>query len=169
VTTPAQQQEFMGLLQAHRGILYKVAGGYSRTAADRDDLIQEICMQLWRAFPRYDRQRPFPTWMYRVALNVAISRVRRTPGTHLEPLRDIHLETLGTDGENEERQARLAAMYALIGALAPLDRALILLYLDDRSQAEMADILGISETNVATKINRIKHKLRGQAAAYAGA
>jgi len=155
----------MELLHAHRGILYKVAGGYSRNAADRDDLIQEICLQLWRAFPRYDRRRPFSTWMYRVALNVGISRIRRASGAPVEPLQDMHMETLGSDGDAEERQTRLEAMYALIGALAPLDRALILLYLDDRSHAEMSDILGISETNVATKINRIKHRLRGQATA----
>jgi RNA polymerase sigma-70 factor, ECF subfamily len=68
MTSQAHQQQFMELLQAHRGIVYKVAGSYSRSPADRDDLAQEICLQLWRAFPGYDPQRIFSAWMYRVAL-----------------------------------------------------------------------------------------------------
>jgi len=152
----------MELLQAHRGIVYKVARSYTRSAADRDDLAQEICMQLWRAFPRYDAGRTFSTWMYRVALNVAISEARRAyraePG-RFEPLDEVHLETVAA-AEADGEEGRIEAMYAVIGGLEPLDRALILLYLDDKSYAEMAEVLGISETNVATKINRIKQRLR---------
>lgn len=163
MTDAAQQQRFVELLQAHRGIVYKVARSYSREAADRDDLVQEICLQLWRAFPRYDAARTFSTWMYRVALNVAISAVRRanTAGiAQVDPLDEAHLETLAAgEGEGGDEE-RLEAMHALIGQLEPLDRALILLYLDDRVYADMAEVLGISETNVATKINRIKQRLR---------
>lgn len=163
MTTPEPRQQFEQLLQAHRGIVHKVAGCYSRTPADRADVVQEICLQLWRAFPRYDRQRKFSTWMYRVALNVAISHARRTywsdPG-RLEPLNEIHLETPGTDDTDREQLDQLEMMYGFIAELEPLNRALILLYLDDHSYTEMADILGISESNVATKISRIKSTLR---------
>lgn len=169
MTTTGQHQRFMALLQAHRGIVYKVARSYSRSAADRDDLAQEICMQLWRAFPRYDGSRTFSTWMYRVALNVAISEVRRAyrsePG-RFEPLDEVHLETLAAEADSGE-ESRIEAMYAVIGQLEPLDRALILLYLEDSSYAEMAEVLGISETNVATKINRIKQRLRRRMTAEA--
>ena len=159
----AQQQRFAELLQTHRGIVYKVARSYSRGAADRDDLVQEICLQLWRAFPRYDARRTFSTWMYRVALNVAISAVRRTQrvdAVRTEPLDEVHMETLASDEAGDRDEERLEAMRALIGQLEPLDRALILLYLDDQSYTDMAEVLGISETNVATKINRIKQRLR---------
>lgn len=168
MTTTGQHQRFMELLQAHRGIVYKVARSYTRSGADRDDLAQEICMQLWRAFPRYDAERTFSTWMYRVALNVAISAARRAyraePG-RFEPLDEVHLETLAAEADGGE--GRIEALYAVIGQLEPLERALILLYLEDKSYADMAEVLGISETNVATKINRIKQTLRRRMAADA--
>ena len=157
-----QRGQFEQLLQSHRGIVYKVAGSYSRTASDRDDLAQEICLQLWRAFPDYDEQRKFSTWMYRVALNVAISQTRRAASRNSEQLESLelfHLETLGGE-DSSERQAQLEALQAFIAKLEPLNRALMLLYLDDHCYAEMAAVLGISETNVATKIGRIKNTLR---------
>jgi len=160
------QQRFESLLQQHRGIVFKVAGLYSRNVADRDDLMQEIGAQLWRSFGSYDEARAkFSTWMYRIALNVAISQARRqlwSDTDHLEPLEAHHLETIGGGEPILEQDERLTALYAFIGQLDPLNRALILLYLEDRSYGEIADVLGVSETNVATKINRIKQKLRGQ-------
>ena len=166
MTARQHQQRFEALLDRHRGIVFKVAGMYSRRAADREDLVQEICAQLWRSFGRYDeRQAKFSTWMYRIALNVAISQVRRERRPEVdrfEPLEAHHLESIGGAAAIDEADERLTALYAFIGQLDPLNRALILLYLEDRSYGDMAEILGISETNVATKISRIKQKLRGQ-------
>jgi RNA polymerase sigma-70 factor (ECF subfamily) len=100
--------------------------------------------------------------MYRVALNVAISHVRQAArDERLEPLDAAHLELPGAT-DVAQPDERLAALYAFVGQLDPLNRALILLYLEDRSYAEIAQVLGISESNVATKINRIKHRLRAQ-------
>jgi RNA polymerase sigma factor (sigma-70 family) len=159
------QQRFETLLHEHRKIVFKVAGLYGRTAADRDDLVQEISTQLWRSFGGYDPARAkFSTWLYRIALNVAISQLRRQRGAEadrFEPLQLHHLETVGGEGVDEPDE-RLTALYAFIGQLDPLNRALILLYLEDRNYTEMAEIMGISETNVATKISRIKQTLRGQ-------
>lgn len=159
-----QQQRFESLLHEHRRIVFKVAGLYSRSAADRDDLVQEISAQLWRSFGSYDEGRAkFSTWLYRIALNVAISQARRWPeADRFEPLEAHHLETVGGGEPIPEQDERLSALYAFIGQLDPLNRALILLYLEDRSYTEMAEILGLSETNVATKLGRIKQKLRGQ-------
>ncbi|MBN8714520.1 MAG: sigma-70 family RNA polymerase sigma factor [Xanthomonadales bacterium] len=163
------QRHFVALLREHRGIVFKVAGLYSRSVADREDLVQEIGTQLWRSFGRYDAARgKFSTWMYRIALNVAISQARRwREADRLEPLEMHHLETVGGGESIREQDERLAALHAFIGQLDALNRALILLYLEDRSYAEMAEILGISETNVATKLGRIKQKLRGQMAGAA--
>ncbi len=175
MTLRKTQPNFETLLHEHRGVVFKVAGMYSRSAPDRDDLAQEISAQLWRSFGSYDEARAkFSTWMYRVALNVAISQARRerwSEGERFEPLQMHHLETMGGGEEIVERDERLTALYAFIGELDPLNRALILLYLEDRNYGEMAEILGISETNVATKISRIKQTLRGQmtAAATTGA
>jgi RNA polymerase sigma factor (sigma-70 family) len=164
------QRRFEMLLREHQGIVFKVAGAYARAAHDRDDLAQEIAAQLWRSFGSFDEHRAkFTTWMYRVALNVAISHARsakRSGAEHLEPLDDVHLETIAGDaGEQQdaaERDERLAALHAFIAQLDALNRALVLLYLEDRSYAEIAEVLGISETNVATKIGRIKQKLRNR-------
>ncbi|QRP64918.1 sigma-70 family RNA polymerase sigma factor [Rhodanobacter sp. FDAARGOS 1247] len=166
MTARPHQQRFESLLHEHRRIVFKVAGLYSRSAADRDDLVQEISAQLWRSFGGYDEARAkFSTWMYRIALNVAISQARRerwSESDRFEPLETHHLETVGGGEGIAEPDERLTALYAFIGQLDPLNRALILLYLEDRNYTEMAEILGISETNVATKISRIKQKLRGQ-------
>ena len=163
-----RQRQFEALLQEHRGIVFKVASVYARGGEDRSDLAQEIAMQLWRSFGGYDPARAkFSTWMYRVALNVAISHARQIArAEHLEPLDVGHLDLPG-DTDVAQPDDRLVALYAFIGQLDALNRALILLYLEDRSYAEIAQVLGISESNVATKINRIKHKLRGQMTAPA--
>jgi RNA polymerase sigma factor (sigma-70 family) len=168
-----QQQRFEVLLHEHKRVVFKVAGLYSRTTADRDDLVQEISAQLWRSFGSYDEARAkFSTWLYRIALNVAISQARReywSESDRFEPLETHHLETVGGGEPIAEQDERLQALYAFIARLDPLNRALILLYLEDRNYGEMAEILGISETNVATKISRIKQKLRSQMTAPTGA
>lgn len=143
------QQRFEALLREHQMIVIKVAALYARSAEDRHDLAQEICAQLWRAFPAYDEQRRFSTWMYRIALKVAISQARREQGAagdRVESLGARHLETIA-DGERiaeqvVEQDERLTALHAFIARLDPLNRALILLYLDDRNHAEIADVLG---------------------------
>ncbi|TCV93189.1 RNA polymerase sigma-70 factor (ECF subfamily) [Luteibacter rhizovicinus] len=166
------QQRFEQQLREHQKIVFKVAGIYAHNAADRDDLAQEIGAQLWRSFSSYDERRAkFSTWMYRIALNVGISHVRREQGHvgRFEPLDEHHLDTIDGGEPIAEHDERLTALYAFIGKLDPLNRALILLYLEDRSYTEIADILGISETNVATKISRIKQNLRGQMTTAAGA
>lgn len=167
------QQRFEMLLREHQRIVLKIAGAYAHSAHDRDDLAQDIAAQLWRSFGTFDASRAkFTTWMYRVALNVAISSLRsakRSGAERLEPLDDTHLETVAgateTQPEALERHERLVALHDFIARLEPLNRALVLLYLDDRSYAEIADVLGISETNVATKLGRIRQTLRGQAVA----
>ncbi|GLQ87957.1 RNA polymerase sigma factor [Dyella flagellata] len=155
------QQAFEKLLQEHQRIVFKVASVYASHPEDRNDLRQEICVQLWRSFASFDARRAsFSTWMYRVALNVAISYKRRLrPEESLEP---EQLDTLEGAAGIAEPDERLAALHRFIAQLDPLNRALILLYLEDRDYGEMAQILGISETNVATKISRIKQKLRSR-------
>ena len=156
------RQQFHALLEQHRKIVFKVANTYSRHPEDRADLAQEIAAQLWRAFPGYDPELSFSTWMYRIALNVAISFVRSNQhrSEHVEPLEEGHAEVEGEPGIPYESDERVRALDRVIAQLEPLNRALLLLYLEDRSYREIADILGISETNVATKINRLKQRIR---------
>ena len=158
--TEAARDEFHELLDRHRKIVLKVANTYAREPADRADLAQDIAAQCWRAFPSYDATRSFSTWMYRIALNVAISFARghERLRSHYVAFDDVlHDADAGHDPENDER---IRVLYHCIDALDPLNRALLILYLDERSQREIAEILGISETNVTTKIGRLKERLR---------
>ncbi len=152
---------FQELLTEHRGIVLKVAHAYCRSPADRDDLSQEIAAQLWRAFPRYDASRRFSTWMYRIALNVAISQLRRArhPARSALPLDEATAAGVAAPAAPEP-DPRIAALDRFIAQLDPLNRALLVLYLEERSYREIAEVLGITETNVATKISRLKQLIR---------
>lgn len=161
MTTADRDWQFRELIERHRGIVFKVANSYANGAQDREDLAQEIAVQLWRAFAKYDGTRAFSTWMYRIALNVAIShlRERNRHTDHHEPFDEAAHDVPAADADPES-DARVRELYCCIARLDPLNRALLILYLDERSQREIAEILGISETNVATRIGRLKERLR---------
>lgn len=155
-------EPFKLLIEQHRGIVFKIVNTYCFDPDDRMDLAQEIMVQLWRAFSKYDGQRSFPTWMYRIALNVAISHVRTTVRRGVQPVRlDEELHNLPDDpGDHLLTEERISALQTFIAAQNELDRALLLLYLDDHSYQQIAEILGISESNVGTKISRLKQRIR---------
>lgn len=163
--TDDRHDAFSALLQRHRGIVFKVANTYARLAEDRDDLAQEIAARLWHAYPRYDPARSFSTWMYRVALNVAISHVREQTvrGRHdAVPLEEGMHDLADADGVDHERDQHIRLLQGFIQRQPPLERALLLLYLEDRPQREIAEILGITESNVSTKIGRLKQRIRDE-------
>jgi RNA polymerase sigma factor (sigma-70 family) len=162
LTKAAASDTFVSLLEENRKIVYKVAATYSRNPADREDLAQEIVVQLWRSFARYDEAYRFSTWMYRVALNVAISFYRReSRRTRAEvSAEDAVLEVASLAAEPTEMDDDIRLLRQLIEHLDELDRAVIILHLDGNRYSTIAEILGISETNVGTKINRIKQRLR---------
>ena len=154
---------FSNLIEEHKGILYKVANAYCQDETDRQDVIQEIIIQLWRSVDRYDQQYRMSTWIYRIALNVAISFYRRESRrkASVTPLTDTILEVVDPDEPAPQRE-NIRLLHRWISQLPELDRALMILYLDEKSYQEMGEVLGITETNVATKISRIKQKLKKQ-------
>jgi RNA polymerase sigma-70 factor (ECF subfamily) len=159
MTSPATQTAFLELLNGHQKILYKVANTYCWNADDREDLVQEITIQLWRSYPGFDGRCRFSTWATRIALNVAISFVRQASA------RDRHLVSgqehmLDIPDGTAPPSAELQLLHRFIQSLGGLDKALLLLYLDGNSHQEIAEVLGITPTNVATKIGRLKQRLR---------
>ena len=160
MSKPAAQDRFVALLEEHKKILYKVASSYCGNPADRQDLIQEMVVALWKSFGRFDDRYRFSTWMYRIALNVAISfyrsEVRRTK--HTVPAGDSVLE-IAAASESAAPDDEFRLLQSLMQQLGELDRALLILYLDGNRYDTIGEILGISETNVGTKISRIKQKL----------
>lgn len=159
--SPELHQRFVDLLKAHPRIVPKIARMYCWNSDERNDLAQEIALHLWRAFPSYDERRPFPTWMYRIALNVAISYGRRAGlrARHAAPLDQESLELIPNQ-EEAEPEPLLAALDTFVARLDALNRALLVLYLEEYSYKDMAEVLGITETNVATKISRLKQRIR---------
>jgi RNA polymerase sigma factor (sigma-70 family) len=159
MTTPELQERFQTLVDQHKKILYKICNSYCRNREDRDDLAQEIIVQLWCSFGKFDERYRFSTWMYRIALNVAISFYRRenTRTRHVISDED-HLLAAVDNREGQPEEIRL--LYRFIEGLDPLNKALVLLYLDGNSYQEIAEVLGISQTNAATKIGRLKEKMK---------
>ena len=162
----SRQERFCRLLEEHGAAVFKVANTYGLRIQDRQELVQEIHAQLWKSFATYDESRPFATWLCRVALNAAIShvrsetrRVRRT--VSLEPEMAEVIAAPPVDDDLAERQEFLSRF---IQGLGKLDKALMLLYLEEQTYQQISEILGITETNVATKIARIKQQVRSEAA-----
>ena len=165
MNTPDARAAFGTLLQQHAGIVFKIARSYARGAEDRADLAQEIAAQLWHAWPKYDPARSFSTWMYRIALNVAIGHLRQQELRRRHdavPLDDALHDVADTGAIDHESDQHLRLLQGFIARQPPLDRALLLLYLEDRPQREIAEILGISEANVSTKVGRLKQRLRDE-------
>jgi RNA polymerase sigma factor (sigma-70 family) len=157
--TLKQQQEFQILVDQHKRILYKICNSYCRNRDDREDLAQEIVVQLWRSFPKFDGRVQFSTWMYRIGLNVAISTYRKETARTRYILSD-EKQFLSASNETANQPSEIQSLHQFIATLDPLDKALVLLYLDGNSYLESAGVLGISETNVATKISRMKQRMR---------
>lgn len=158
-------ERFAGLIRDHAGIVRKVAATYARAPEDRADLTQDMLANLWAAWPHYDDTRSFPTCMYRVALNVALSHVRSVYRERrvMTPLTGGHNAVAATNPDHEANQA-LDALHATMARFDPLNRAVLLLYLDERSHREIGEIVGIGESAVGTRIDRIKQKLRRELA-----
>lgn len=154
------QEEFISLVTQHKAMLYKVCNMYCSTEHDKQDLFQEIVIQLWGAYPRFRGDSKFSTWLYRIALNTAISDLRKQK----KRVKSVEPELLPTEIQdiqyNNEKEERLQQLYKAINHLTEIERAIVMLYLEDKSYEEMEDILGINQNNLRVKMNRIKEKLR---------
>lgn len=155
----ASQEHFCDLLESHRRIVIQVARAYCRSPHDIDDVVQEIVGQMWRAFPRYDPNRPFATWAYRIALNVAISAMRSRFRHRSRSLDDPSTPEPVARSGAPDQAAIVREAFDVIDRLDARDRALVLLYLDGYRHAEIGEILGISETSVSTNLSRLRKRI----------
>ncbi|MFT3946703.1 MAG: sigma-70 family RNA polymerase sigma factor [Agriterribacter sp.] len=155
-----KEDTFISVVDTHKGILYKVANAYCKSMEDRKDLIQEMIFQLWRSFEKYNAAYRYSTWIYRIALNVAISFYRKNKPLPLTLPIEEHILNIREPEPGLDNNDQLKLLNTFIAELKDLDKALILLYLEEKSYKEIADIMGISETNVGTRIGRIKQFLK---------
>ncbi len=155
-----QQHFFEDIIEQHKGILLKVARAYCPNEEDRQDLIQEMMIQIWQTLHKYNDQFKMSTFLYRISLNVAISFYRRNTsrGNKYTVLNEHTIQIPIEDKTEAEQELNLLEKF--ISELKEIDKALMLLYLEDKSHTEIAEIVGMSVSNVGTKIGRIKAKLK---------
>ena len=155
-----QQHFFESIIEQHKGILFKVARAYCPDEENRQDLIQEMMIQIWQSIHKYNDKYKISTWLYRISLNVAISFYRKSSIREKKytELNEQTVETTLDDKSENERQLKLLERF--ISELKEIDKALMILYLEDKSHTEIAEIVGISVSNVGTKIGRIKDQLK---------
>jgi RNA polymerase sigma-70 factor (ECF subfamily) len=154
------KQAFIKVVDENQAIINKISFGYTNNVEDRLDLKQEILIQLWKAYPKFRYEAKLSTWIYRIALNTAISNLRKTKRRRLKEEFTVDCYQSRELEESFEHKEDIEKLYQLIYRLNDLEKAIMLLYLDDQSYSEIAEIVGISESNVATKINRIKLRLK---------
>ncbi len=155
------KERFISIIKENQRLIYKVCYTYCKNSELRKDLEQEIFEQLWKSLPRYDGRTKLSTWIYQVALNTAFLFYRKDARHRANRVTiDDSVLTLADSNKNSEMEEKVAMLYSFIRNLDELDKALMLLYLDKNRYRDIAEILGISETNVATKISRIKDRLR---------
>jgi len=148
---------FTQLMEENRGIIHKISMMYTTSPADKEDLYQEICLQLWRSFRTYRAESKFSTWLYRVALNTAISSVRKDR-RRVETVELDQAEHFVTKDSDKEGMTRM--LFQAVAKLNKVDRAIILLWLEEKEYAEISEVMGISQSAVSVRLVRIRERLK---------
>ncbi len=154
------EHSFVTNLEQNQNIVHKVCRIYTSDQDSHNDLFQEITIQLWKAYPKFRGDAKFSTWMYRVALNTAITLYRKSKRS----IKTADLDTINfrikAEEYDDEVEQQLKLMYTAVKQLNDIEKALVFLYLEDKSYREIADTMGISEVNARVKMNRVKTKLK---------
>jgi len=151
---------FTELVEKNQGIIHKVCRIYTDDKDSHDDLFQEIVLQLWRSYDSFKGDSKFSTWMYRVSLNTAITLIRKKTKSSETDFNEAQFLNLKSDDKDEFLEERITLLYAAIRLLNDVERALVLLFLEDLPYKDIAETLGISEVNARVKMNRVKIKLK---------
>jgi RNA polymerase sigma-70 factor (ECF subfamily) len=155
-----KEKIFLTILEKHKGIIYKVANTYCFDSTDQEDLIQEITLQIWKSIDNYNKQYKWSTWIYRIALNTSISFYRKNSRNRIKAVDVDQIIEVPCSYDEPREDIQYILLRKFIRELKEIDRAIILLHLEGLTSQEIADIMAISQTNVTTKISRIKKKLK---------
>ena len=158
------EKDFIQSIEQNQKIIHKVCNLYMNSEQDKKDLFQEILLAAWKGYGNFKRESKFSTWLYRVALNTAITFYRKEKRQVETTQMQEHTSLAAANNQAEEEQ--LTAMYILINELSGIDKALVMLYMEDYSYAEIGEVMGITANNVAVKMNRIKLKMKESAKKY---
>jgi len=154
------EDKFVEDINQNIGIIHKISNVYFTGADDRKDACQEILYQLWRSYPSFKGDAKFSTWMYKVALNTAITYSKKGSREIPADMQAGNWEQLAADNDKQHNHERMTSLYAAINTLSITDKAITLLYLEDNSYEEIADITGLTKTNVSVRLVRIKRTLK---------
>ncbi|WP_042368016.1 RNA polymerase sigma factor [Bacteroides neonati] len=152
------EQEFLSVIREYERVIYKVCYLYTTKNAPLGDLYQEVVLNIWKAYPKFRKECKVSTWIYRIALNTCISFIRKEK--HTPELVTLTREADWMTEDRDPLTEMLRELYRLINHLGQLDKSIILLYLEEKSYEEIGEITGLTVTNVATKLSRIKDKLK---------
>jgi len=151
------KERFLKTIDMHQSIIHKIVSFYVSDQEEKKDLFQEILLQLWRSFPSFEQRSSITTWMYRVALNTALLHQRK----RFSAARTLEKYALEKGNKTDfQEKDRISSLYRAIDHLGPLDRAIALLYLEEKTYREIADILNLTSSNVGVRVSRIKQKLK---------
>ena len=154
------ENDFTEKIEKHKGVVFKISKMYMDNYDDQKDLFQEITYQAWRAFPKFEGRSEFSTWLYRIALNTAITFLKSEKRKSFIQNSEVQNLKIVNDDYDLEKEEQLQKMYDAIHQLNEIDKALIFYYLEDFSGREIAEQMGLSEVNVRVKLNRAKEKLK---------
>ncbi len=155
-TQKSTKEVFSDLIRKYQGIIHKITYLYADNNSDREDLFQEICLQLWKSYSNFREESQFSTWLYRVALNTAINNIRKKKTSiHFESAKDIDFAVNESSTEKEQ----VNSLYNAISKLNRIDKAIIILWLEEKNYCEIASIIGTTKSNISVKLVRIKRKL----------
>jgi len=164
MTKDKLSEQFLSVFEENTGIIIKISRAFTHTSYDREDLINDIALELWKSFEKFKGDSKISTWIYRVALNTAINYKRKRKNDSLFSfLNDFRKEEITPWLVEQEESDESEVLYQCIDELNEINKAIILLYLDGNSHTEISEIMGISKTNVATRIGRIKEQIKNLA------
>jgi len=157
------ENKFVDLVDKHQNLIHKICKLYTNSTAEHKDLFQEITIQLWKAYPKFRGDSKFSTWMYRVGINTAITIYRKSKRRiRSDNFDDVSYKIPEDNPYNDQEDKQLEAIYEAVKALNDIEKAIVFLYLEDKSYREISETIGLTEVNARVKMNRIKNKLKKQ-------
>jgi len=160
-----KEKEFAQLIKNNQGLIIKVSRLYTNSPEDEEDLFQEIVLQLWKSYDSFKGNSKISTWMYRVALNTAITLFRKK--TKSLPTNELDINIRDFEDDDDDKQQQISLLYKVIKTLPNVERAIVMMYLDDLPYRDIAENLGITEVNARVKMNRLKKTLKEKMEKYA--
>ncbi|MGM0497107.1 MAG: RNA polymerase sigma factor [Bacteroidota bacterium] len=155
-----KRQEFLGLISKYQHLIRKVAAIYYRKPEDQEDAFQEILLSLWKAYPSFEGRSKLSTWIYKVALNTVLGGLKKASNKVHRNRTDTNVTDEIVENDEKDYSEEISVLYQAINHLSDIEKAIIMLYMEEKNYDDIADIMGMTRNNVGVKINRIKKKLK---------